>query len=258
MDDRYMNENKYKLGLVSVSFRQASYIEILDAMRLTGLSFVEWGSDVHAPFCDVERLYAIAALQKDYGITCSSYGTYFRLGESPIGELEAYISAARILGTDNLRLWCGRKSGADMTAEERAELLSVCRCAAEIAEVAGVTLCMECHKKTFTESPEDAIWLMEAVNSPYFRMYWQPFQWQTVEKNRENARKIAPYAEHIHVFNWKGEKKLPLGEAVEEWRSYLEYFSTPCTLLLEFMPNGTPDELSDEADALRKIIGEAI
>jgi hypothetical protein len=49
---------------------------------------------------------------------------------------------------------------------------------------------------------------------------------------------------------------LPLAEAIEEWREYLSAFSTPRTLLLEFMPKGTIEELAEEAAALRTIIGE--
>lgn len=251
-----MENSKYTLGLVSVSFRQHSPKEILEAARAAGLSCIEWGSDVHASCRDIERLREIAALQNEYGIFCSSYGTYFRLGETPIEELETYIQAAKMLGTNILRLWCGVKSGKDMTNEERDALLDVCSKAANIAEESGVTLCLECHKKTFTEDPDDAIWLMKSVNSPHFRMYWQPFQWQTESDNIENAKKISKYAEHIHVFNWKGNKKLPLLEAVEEWQEYLRCFSTPRALLLEFMPNGTLEELMKETIALKKITGE--
>ena len=144
-----------------------------------------------------------------------------------------------------------------MTDAEKAELLSLCRRASLIAEKNAVTLCMECHRKTFTEDPDDAVWLMEAVNSPRFRMYWQPFQWQTAAENQKNAQKIAPYAAHIHVFHWKGEEKLPLKDAIGEWRDYLSVFSAPRTLLLEFMPNGTIGELEAEADALKTMIGGA-
>lgn len=253
-----MNKDKYYLGLVSVSFRANTPKEILEASKAAGLSYVEWGSDVHAPCYDVERLREIAALQKEYGIACSSYGTYFRLGETPIEELESYIQAAKILGTDILRLWGGRKSGADMSAAEREEFLSVCRRVAETAEAEQVTFCMECHKKTFTEIPEDAIWLIDKVNSPHFRMYWQPFQWQTAEENCKNASKLSPYTEHIHVFNWKDSEKFSLADAVGEWQEYIKAFSTPRTLLLEFMPNGTIEELAHEAEALRTIIGEDV
>lgn len=248
-------ENGYKLGLVSVSFRDRTPEDILKEMQRAGLSCIEWGSDVHAPCTDRARLREIAALQAQYGIRCASYGTYFRFGKTPIAELEDYIAAAGILGTDILRLWCGTKSGAEMTDEEKSALLAECRAAAEIAAREGVTLCMECHKKTFTERPSDAIRLMEQVDSPHFRMYWQPFQWQTVSENVENAKKIAPFTTHIHVFNWRGEDKLPLADAVPEWLMYLQPFSTPRTLLLEFMPDGRLESLCREADALRSIIG---
>ena len=253
-----MENSKYTLGLVSVSFRHHSPKEILEAAKATGLSCIEWGSDVHAPCHDTERLKEIAALQKEYGIVCSSYGTYFRLGETPIEELETYIQAAKILGTDLLRLWCGVKSGKDMTKEEQNALWDICRMAAKIAEANGVTLCLECHKNTFTENPDDAVWLMQSIRSPHFRMYWQPFQWQSSEQNVENAKKIAPFAEHIHVFNWRGSEKLPLTDAVGDWQEYIKAFSTPRTLLLEFMPNGTLEELAGEAAALKNIIGENI
>ena len=253
-----MKNNKYTLGVVSVSFRQSAPKEILEAARKAGLACIEWGSDVHAPCGETERLLEIAELQKKYGIVCSSYGTYFRLGKSPIEELEQYIHAARLLGTNILRLWCGTKAGRDMNSAERQDLLSLCIEASKIAGDHGVILCMECHKKTFTEDPDDAVWLMRSVDSSNFRMYWQPFQWQSAYENIENAKKIAPYAEHIHVFNWKGDKKFSLCEAVGEWRRYLCEFPSRRTLLLEFMPDGTMEELNAEASALKSIIGEDV
>ena len=116
-------ESKYRLGVVSVSFRDRTPEEVLKAAKGAGLDCVEWGSDVHAPCRDYERLCEISGLQEKYGLICSSYGTYFRLGQTPIEELTDYIRAARILGTDILRLWCGAKSGADTTQKEREELL---------------------------------------------------------------------------------------------------------------------------------------
>jgi len=249
-------DNKYRLGLVSVSFRKHSVEEILKAAKAAGLSFIEWGSDVHAPCKDTETLKRIAAMQKEYRIECSSYGTYFRFLESDISELEDYISAAKILGTNILRLWCGNKSGKDMTESERETLVMQCRQAAEIAEQHNVILCMECHRKTFTEHPEDTLMLMDRVNSPYFRMYWQPFQWLEPTESLKIAKTIAPYTEHIHVFNWRGDKKLPLIEAVDEWREYLSAFNTPHTLLLEFMPDGRIETLQNEVSALKIITGD--
>jgi sugar phosphate isomerase/epimerase len=246
----------YRLGLVSISFRNHTPEAILVAARDAGLSYIEWGSDVHAPCKDLEGLREIAALQIKYGIECSSYGTYFRLGETPIEELGCYISAAKLLGTSVLRLWCGTKSGKDMTGAEREALLAQCRKAAEIAEEHDVMLCMECHKNTFTERVEDTLYLMNAVASPNFRMYWQPFQWLEPEENLEIARAVKPFAEHLHVFNWRGRERLPLSDAVDVWRGYLAALPAPRTLLLEFMPDNRLESLPIEAQALRMIAGE--
>ena len=125
-----------------------------------------------------------------------------------------------------------------------------------MAEKAGVTLCMECHKGTFTERLEDTLELMRETNSEHFRMYWQPFQWQSEEENLRFAEAIAPYARHIHVFQWKEKLRFSLNEGVEEWRDYLGKFTTPRTLLLEFMPDDSIATLPAEADALRKIISK--
>jgi len=248
--------NNYKMGLVSVSFRQESPKKILEAMKKAKLAHIEWGSDVHAPYDDIEKLTKIVSLQEKYGIKCSSYGTYFRLGITPIGELQGYIDAAKTLETNVLRLWCYNKNSADMTDAEREVLTNQCREAAKIAETNNVILCLECHMSTFTENPIDAVWLMNEINSPHFRMYWQPFQWQTAEENIPNARTISPYTVNIHVFNWKDTERFPLSEAITEWQIYLEQFSAGHTLLLEFMPNDTLEELEAEANALKEIINK--
>lgn len=251
-----MTENKYNLGLVSISFRAHSPREILEAMKAAGLTHVEWGSDIHAPCQNKDRLLELVELQKEFGIECSSYGTYFYIGETPIKELKSYIAAAKTLGTSILRLWGGKKSGSEMTETERENFLKECRRAASIAKQEGVILCMECHRRSFTEHLEDALWLIDKVDSPHFRMYWQPFQWKNVEENLAYAEAIAPLAHHIHVFQWKNDQKFSLAEGIDEWRGYLGKFPLPRTLLLEFMPDGKLSTLKAEVTALRSIIGE--
>lgn len=241
----------YNLGLCSISFRKYMPEEILQAMKAANLSVIEWGSDVH---CPPEIAAEIAALQHRYGITCCSYGTYFRLSVTPICELEQYIKAAKALGTTVLRLWCGDKNSEDYTQSEKNALFAVCKAAAEIAETEGVTVCMECHNNTYTNTCASALELMNAVNSPHFRMYWQPNQYRSEEENFAYAKAIAPYTVNIHVFNWKGKEKYPLCEANSIWREYLSYFTGVKNLLLEFMPDGKLESLAAEAAALKEIV----
>lgn len=243
----------YNLGLVSVSFREKTPEEILKEMKICGLSFIEWGSDIHAPCNDTKNIENIAILQEKYGITCSSYGTYFRLGATPLEELVTYINAAKILGTNILRVWCSNKNSEEHTKEEKNALFLECKKAAKIAEENGVTLCLECHINTYTNQKDAALDLMKNVASKNFKMYWQPSQYKTSQENIAYAKAIAPYTEHIHVFNWKGEEKFPLCEAVDIWKQFLDCFSGERTLLLEFMPDGKLETLKQETTALKEI-----
>ena len=240
----------FNFGLCSVSFRKNSPEEILQAMKEAKLSVIEWGSDVH---CPPEKASEIAKLQEQYDIRCCSYGTYFRVGVTPIDELKEYITAAETLGTNVLRLWCGNKNSEEYTEIEKKALFAACKMAAEIAETEDVTLCMECHGGTYTNNKESAIELMENVNSKHFRMYWQPNQLRSEEENIQYAKLLSKYTENIHVFNWIGKEKYPLKEAKDVWKSYLSCFENNKNLLLEFMPDDRIETLRSEAEALKEI-----
>ena len=247
-------KEEYKAGLVSISFRNHTQREILEMMRRSNLKYIEWGSDVHAPHKNLDMLCQLAQLQEQYGVSCSSYGTYFRLGETPISDLHDYIKAARMLGTDVLRLWGGRSCGATLSLPEIESFMDACWRAADMAERENVKLCLECHVNTFTERLEDTLMLMDNVDSDKFRMYWQPFKFRSVEENLNYLKKTEKYVEHIHVFNWDPEGRYPLADGIETWKRYLAELSHPRTMLLEFMPDDLLTTLPREADALREII----
>ena len=246
----------FKTGLVSVSFRELSPEEIVDLVCAVGLKYIEWGSDVHAPQNDGERLSRIAAMQKERGVECCSYGTYFRVGVNAPVEIEEYIAAAKLLGTRVCRIWCGNKSSLEYSEEERMELLQDCRTLAEIAEKQGAVLCLECHRGTFTDEADWALWLMENVGSPCFKMYWQPEVIHSFEENTEYAKLLSDRVVNIHVFNWDKNGQYPLKDAVGVWKKYLENFSGEQHLLLEFMPDGRSESLKTENAALIEIMGE--
>lgn len=241
----------YKLGLVSVSFRSHSTEDIVREMNKAGLTYIEWGSDVHAP---VDKTENVAALQKKYGIECCSYGTYFRLGTGTLQELSEYIRGAKNLGTSVIRVWCGNRSDSQYTPREKQELFDSCRKAAAMAMEERVTLCLECHNDTYTQTLKGALEVINAVNMQSLRMYWQPNQYTAKDVNLRYAEGIAPYTEHIHVFNWHGDDKLPLQDATDQWREYLACFPGSRHLLLEFMPDGNIESLCTEAAALRNIV----
>jgi len=245
---------RFKKGLCSISFRGLTPEEIVKEMEKCGLEVIEWGSDIHAPYDDTEKLKRIVEIQEKSGIKCCSYGTYFRLGTSDISELPEYIKAAKILGTDVLRIWCGSKSSTEYTEKEKQQLFSECVIAAHIAQKENVILCLECHRGTFTDMADAALELMETVNSDHFKMYWQPETIRTPEENLDYAMLLSGYTVNLHVFNWEGDIKKPLKKSVDLWRKYLECFGKEHNLLLEFMPDDKIESLMTETEALNEIL----
>lgn len=241
-------------GLVSVSFRPLSPQEILARMQESGLSHVEWGSDVHAPCNQPEALERIAAMQAQAGITCCSYGTYYRLGVNAPAEIIPYLHAAKTLGANILRVWCCDKSYSQYSPEQTQALFASAREVACIAQAHGAVICLECHNNTFTEELPGALAIMQAVDSPHFRMYWQPNQFKPHAVNVAYAQAIAPYTTHLHVFHWEGTEKFPLAQGLNKWRDFLPAFEGDHMLLLEFMPDSRPESLPEEARALRELI----
>lgn len=245
---------EFPIGLCSVSFRKHMPTEILEAMKQAGLSRIEWGSDIHAPADQPERLSLLAELQKTYGVTCSSYGTYFKAGVHRTDELMPFIQAAKRLGTSTLRIWAGEKNSEEFTETEKDLLFKDCRQLATIAEQEEVTLCTECHNKTYTNRFQSALELIHTVDSPYFQTYWQPNQFRDEEYNLTAASALSPFTKSIHVFHWLEKEKLPLADGTEQWAKYLSRFSADKSLLLEFMPDGRLESLTNETNALRSIL----
>lgn len=247
----------FRSGLVSVSFRGNTTSEIIKAAAEAGLSCIEWGSDIHAKNDDTDGLKKIRKECAENGIDCCSYGTYFRIGQNDDSEILPYINAAKILGTDVLRVWCGTKSAAEYSCGEKKSLFDQCVRLDRTARRENVKLCLECHHNTFTDTADEAVRLIESVGSQNFRMYWQPNQYKTEEENIEYAGKIAFAVETVHVFNWKGDEKYPLADAAKLWIRYLSFFKD-LPVLLEFMPDGKLGTLFSEAKTLKKITGELI
>ena len=247
---------QFTTGLCSVSFRKHTPKEILEAMQGAGLDRIEWGSDLHAPADDKDRLSSLVKMQQAYGVTCSSYGTYFKVGVHSADALAPYVHAAKHLGTSTLRIWAGEKNSEEFTEEEKKAFFDQCRLLAEIARREGVILCTECHNKSYTNRYDSALELMREVDSPHFRTYWQPNQFCDTAYNLAAVEALAPYTENVHVFHWIEKEKFPLIQGKEIWKQYLNRFSGEETLLLEFMPDGSLDTLRDEANALRGILEE--
>ena len=245
-------------GLVSISFRRYGVDDILSTCREAGLSLIEWGSDVHVPAGDFALAEAVAKKTQEAGMRCVSYGSYFRLGSTPIEEFENYVGSAARLGARNIRVWCGVKGSAETSPEERARVVADGRFVAQMAADAGMNITLECHSGTLTDDCRSAMTYISEVAHPAMRLYWQPSQFHDFDYNLATAQAYAPYTECLHVFQWDRTRRYPLAEGREVWANYLDVFRAQpreLGLLLEFMHDDRLESLCETARTLQSWIG---
>lgn len=251
----------FKKGLVSVSFRDKSPEEIIKRAAKSGLECIEWGSDVHVPFNNLENARNVYEKTAQKGLFVSSYGTYFGIDRDGLSELNCYMETAKALHTHKMRIWPPGKPSKKIIADgDWKSYVKKTSRLAQVAEKNGIVLMLECHPFTLTDDYNAALEFFEAVNQPNLRLCWQPNQYKSLDYNLKSIKKLKRYIENVHVFNWDKTQRYPLEDGIETWKSYLkEIEETSHCLLLEFMHDDKFSSLPQTAAALDEIIkkGEA-
>lgn len=251
----------FESGLVSVSFRGLSPEEVIEHTARVGLNCIEWGGDIHLPPSDTERACKLAELTHAAGLRVSSYGSYFRIGVTPVGQFADVLATASAVDTPLVRVWAYDRYLGEREDEVWEGLVESARTIAEMAAKVGIKVCLECHNHTLTEDYHGALRFLQAVDHPSLKMYWQPNEHRDHAYNLEAAKALAPYTECIHVFHWDAEGRYPLANGTCEWEAYLSVFreqlpNKSLPLLLEFMPDNRIESLSAEAETLKRLIEE--
>ena len=204
-----------KFGLVSVSFRKNPVEEIITLARQARLDFIEWGSDIHVPETDLKNAKRVGELTKKAGLSVSSYGTYYKLGQNQ--DFAQYMAAAKELGTVNLRVWAGNKRPSDVTAEERCAWTKEAKEISIMAKKEGLKVLFEYHPNTLTETAESALKLIADVDEENCRLYWQPWYRLSADENVSELKKVLEYVEMVHMFYWENHAtRKPLKEGKTE------------------------------------------
>lgn len=248
-------------GLVSITFRQLSPREIVDLVRQADLAGIEWGGDVHVPHGDVERAREVRQITADAGLQVAAYGAYYRVGHVDTGPFEAVLETAVALGAPLIRVWAGRQ-GTDTADEAYLEqVVEDSRRIADLAAAEHIPIAYEFHRNTLTDTNEAARKLLEAVNHPNVKSYWQPPRGAGVEYNLAGLDAVLPWLTNVHVFNWDRTTyaRLPLAGASLEWLQYLRKVNASGRdhyALLEFVRDDDPDQFLQDAAALRSWLAE--
>ncbi len=248
-----------KTGLVSVSFRQLSPGEIVELASKAGLNAIEWGGDVHVPHGDLNAAREVRALTESAGLTVSSYGSYYRAGETGVA-FEQVLASAVALGAPLIRIWAGSKSPRDADEDYRQAVARDIAAASDQAEKVGVKIGLEFHRNTLTETGEEAKKLLAAIRRENVLTYWQPPLGSNERDNLDFLREMSGAIPVLHVYHWLYEneklERLPLAEGAAAWEKYLMCFNNfprETYALLEFVRDDSPEQFLADAAVLQKL-----
>jgi 3-dehydroshikimate dehydratase len=246
-------------GLVSVTLRSLPPQEIIALAVKAGMKAIEWGGDVHVPPGDVAAASEIGRLTREAGLTVASYGSYYRLGtqDPSASSFSQLLDCAVALGAPTIRVWAGGKSSAQMSPQERSAVIADALLIVELAAERGISISLEYHAGTLTDTRDSVRRLMEEMVHPNIEFLWQPAHGETVEQGSERLRDVLPRLRHVHVFHWwpTSYERQPLTMGEDRWPHYLAILRTkgknvPC--LMEFVRDDSKEQFLDDAATLHK------
>lgn len=245
-----------KIGMTSVTFRNLKCGEIIDLCAESGLDGIEWGGDIHVKPGEFGKAKAIKNVCENKGLEIFSYGSYYKAG---IGQGKDYFDSvsrtAQALGAMTIRIWPGNKRSAEFGNDEYIALVKEIRDISEIAASREQAVCFEYHKGTYNDCKEASLKILQDINKPNVKTYWQPIDDEY--ENLLSVNALSGYITNIHVYHWtKAERKL-LREGMDSWIKYCKALSScPHNYILEFTKDDSVPNFKNDAAALKILIAD--
>lgn len=251
-----------KSGLCSITFRQMEPDAVIQAVAKAGLDGIEWGGDIHVVPGDAAHARAVGEATRSAGLEVSSYGSYYRLGKAdPPHPFSAVLESAEALGAPVIRVWAGECGSEAATEAHRQAVVEDGRRVAREAGAAGLEVALEYHGNSLTDTRDSALWLLEAVNEPNFKTYWQPPIGQEDGLCLGDLDELKPYLSHLHVFQWVLQEgqliRRPLEEGLERWGAFFGKAVAQGGdryALMEFVRDDDPAQFYEDSATLKGLL----
>ncbi|WP_078060077.1 sugar phosphate isomerase/epimerase family protein [Gracilibacillus timonensis] len=248
-----------KLGVCSVTFRDKSPQEIIDLTKQAALDAIEWGADTHVPAGDMQTAQEIGEATRNQGLEISSYGSYYRLADYGDNEeaFQEVLQSAEVLGAPAIRVWAG-VTGSDKASDDyRGLVVQDARRVADLASKHGISIHLEFHGNTLTDTKESARQLMEEIDHDNVFTYWQPPNSVSIKERLASIEAVKPWITNVHIFYWYSfEDRLNLAEGQTEWLQYLrEIFQDGKEryVLMEFVKYDEEEQFLEDAQTLHEL-----
>ncbi len=246
-------------GLVSITFRKKTPLEVIDLVRQASLRSIEWGGDVHVPHGDTVRATEVRRATEDAGLAVAAYGSYYRVGMPEQPALEGVLETAVALGAPTVRMWAGKGASADTDPSDRTRIVEEALRAAEAAKEMALSISFEYHGNTLTDTNDSVKVFYEECDHPNIKSYWQPHNGKEPAYCLEGLRTVLPRLSNVHVFHWVTGRKdqTALSEGMHPWREYFKLIrSAEGThhALLEFVKDDDQNQFLEDAETLHRLI----
>lgn len=244
------------IGFTTVTFRKESRREVCQIAKENDIPYIEWGGDVHLPPEDTSALQEVLSLQKEFGLTAVSYGSYYRLGQEDYALWEKIVNTADKIGAKIIRIWQGSNSSTNVCDEKLQAMVNETQRLADMAQEKGLTVAFEFHNGTNNDNGKSAVAFLEAVNKPNVKTYWQPF---TTDADVNNLKSVLPYLVCVHIFEWNKEGyRYSLKHGEERWTEFLEIIKNSSAepyLIMEFVKDDSKQQFAEDVKTLKQMLG---
>lgn len=245
------------VGFTTVTFRKKSRREVCEIAQKNDVKCIEWGGDVHLPPDDEMALQEVISLQKEFGLTAISYGSYYRLGAENYSLWEQIVNTADKIGAKIIRIWQGDCSSQTISKEKMQAMVNETKKLADIADKKGLTVAFEFHKNTNNDNGKSAVAFLKSVHKHNVKTYWQPF---STDGDTENLKAVLPYLVCVHIFEWteKGHR-YSLKHGVAKWCAFLKIIENSDTepyLIMEFVKHDSRHQFAKDVKILRQMLKE--
>lgn len=247
-----------KIGLLSVTFRQLSVVDIIRLVSEAGLQAIEWGSDVHVPVGNFKTGAEVGRMTRAEGIEVASYGSYYSLGNSTRSEeFSNVLETAIQLQAPSIRVWAGNRGSDVINHEWRYKVVEDAKRIADLAQKQDIKIDFEYHKDTLTDCTESAIRLLQEIDRPNVRCNWQTSDPGSYEESTSTLLAICPYLANVHVFHSINGTRHDLSDGKNDWMRYISNIRQTGKshyLMLEFVKGDTPDQFKKDAKILSEMV----
>lgn len=246
-----------KPGLVSITFRNLTPEEIIEACLKADVKGIEWGGDIHVPHGDLDRARRVGEMTREAGLEVASYGSYFRFDSDEFAFFDV-LETAKALGAPLIRVWAGKKNSQDADPDYYRRIVHEARKAGDLCRNAGIDLAFEYHGNTLTNTAISAKKLLDDIDHRAVFSYWQPPVGMSMADCLEGIDLIEERLKWIHVFHWGSlsSEKFPLKEGRERWEKYfrrIDRIGGDRWAMLEFVKDGTIDQFLQDAAELKSL-----